>query len=159
MVPRMVLLVLDDFVPYRLSVASNLVSDSIARTYEALFGLSIAEWRVIAVAAEQQRTTQADISVRTRMDKVTVSRAARALVTRRLLTRTTHDDQRSRWLELTSTGLTLYAAVAPKALELEKRLFARFTAGELLDLKAMLRRIEAAALTIDAPEPCAPDSA
>ena len=47
-------LVLDDFIPYRLSVTSNLVSDGIARTYEALFGLTIAEWRLVAVIAEGQ---------------------------------------------------------------------------------------------------------
>ena len=150
----MAALILDDFVPYRLSVTSNLVSDAIARTYEALFGLSIAEWRVIAVAAEQERTTQAAISARTRMDKVTVSRASRALVTRRLLERTAHDDQRSHWLELTSAGLALYAAVAPKALELEQRIFRGFAAEELQQLKAMLRRIEAVTLDLDGGEIC-----
>ena len=32
---------LDDFLPYRLSVVSNAVSDAIASTYQALFGLRI----------------------------------------------------------------------------------------------------------------------
>ena len=32
---------LDGFIPYRLSFTSNLVSDSIAATYEALFGINI----------------------------------------------------------------------------------------------------------------------
>ncbi len=43
---------LDAFVPFRLSYTSNLVSDRIAKTYEALFGLSIPEWRLVAVIAE-----------------------------------------------------------------------------------------------------------
>ena len=73
-------LVLADFIPYRLSVTSNLVSDSIARTYEALFGLTIPEWRLIAVIAETGGITQQAIGRATRMDKVTVSRAAIALV-------------------------------------------------------------------------------
>ena len=42
---------LDAFLPYRLSFTSNLVSDTIARTYAALFDLSIPEWRVVAVVA------------------------------------------------------------------------------------------------------------
>ena len=42
-------LVLEDFVPYRLSVLTNRVSHAIAREYGARFGLSIAEWRVMAV--------------------------------------------------------------------------------------------------------------
>ena len=40
---------LEAFLPYRLSVASNLVSRASARRYQSAFGLSIPEWRVIAV--------------------------------------------------------------------------------------------------------------
>ena len=72
-------LLLDDFIPFRLSFTSNLVSDTIARSYESLFGLSIPEWRLVAVIAETGGITQAEIGHRTRMDKVTVSRAAIAL--------------------------------------------------------------------------------
>ena len=75
-------LVLDRFLPYRLSVTSNLVSDRIARAYAALFGLTIPEWRLVAVIAEVEAITQAEIGERTRMDKVTVSRAAASLIAR-----------------------------------------------------------------------------
>ncbi|RZM10928.1 MAG: MarR family transcriptional regulator, partial [Sphingomonas sp.] len=78
---------LDAFIPFRLSYTSNLVSDRIARTYEALFGLTIPEWRLVAVIAEGGGITQAAIGARTRMDKVTVSRAAIALSARGLLAR------------------------------------------------------------------------
>src|SRR6478735_8865586 len=95
-------LVLDDFIPYRLSVTSNLVSDTIARTYESLYGLSIPQWRLITVLAENPGVTQQAIGLRTRMDKVTVSRAAIALVERGLLGRSANvDDRRSHLLELT----------------------------------------------------------
>ena len=77
-------LVLDDFIPYRLSVASNSVSDAIASAYEALFGLTIPEWRLVAVIAESEGITQQAIGAAPRLDKVTVSRAALALE-RRLL--------------------------------------------------------------------------
>jgi hypothetical protein len=40
---------LETFLPYRLSVLSNTVSGKIARSYEKQFGLSIPEWRVMAV--------------------------------------------------------------------------------------------------------------
>lgn len=143
-------LVLDDFIPYRLSVASNLVSDSIARTYEALFGLSIPEWRLIAVVAEAGRVTQQAIGQRTLMDKVTVSRAAIALVGRGLLARTAHrEDRRSHLLDLTAAGRDLHAQVAPKALELERRIFAHFQPDEVAAFTAMLRRIEAVTLALE----------
>ena len=145
----MAALVLDDFIPYRLSFTSNLVSDTIARTYAALFGLTIPEWRVVAVVAETGAITQAQIGQRTRMDKVTVSRAAIALVGRALLARAAiPDDRRSHRLELTREGRTLHAAVAPKALDLERRIFSDFTAEEIAGLVTMLRRIDAATLRL-----------
>ncbi|MFN3434648.1 MAG: MarR family winged helix-turn-helix transcriptional regulator [Sphingomonas sp.] len=143
-------LVLDDFIPYRLSVTSNLVSDSIARAYESLFGLSIPEWRLVAVVAETGGITQQAIGARTRMDKVTVSRAAIALVDRGLLARRANaEDRRSHLLELTGAGRDLYAAVAPKALDLESRIFSAFDPAEIAGFVAMLRRIEGVALALD----------
>ena len=138
---------LDRFLPYRLSITSNLVSDRIARAYESMFGLSIPEWRLVAVIAEVDAITQADIGERTRMDKVTVSRAAIALVDRGLLQRAPNaTDKRSHLLSLTDAGRELYALVAPKALELERRIFASFAPGELEAFTAMLRRIDAVVL-------------
>lgn len=141
---------LDDFIPYRLSFASNLVSERIARVYQALFGLSIPEWRLVAVAAEAGAIAQAEIVGRTRMDKMTVNRAAAALVARGLIARRAHDgDRRSHLLSLTGAGERLYAAVAPEALALEARIFAGLGAAERDAFLATLRRIEAAALALD----------
>lgn len=145
-------LILDDFIPYRLSVTSNVVSDVIARAYEALFGLSIPEWRVIAVVAENDGVTQQAICAVTRMDKVTISRAAIALVDRGLIARAPNRaDRRSRRLALTKAGQRLYADVAPKALEFESRIFDHFPPDELDRFMTMLRAIEARALDVGAP--------
>ena len=142
-------LVLDDFIPYRLSVTSNLVSDSIARAYESLFGLTIPEWRLVAVIAETGGITQQAIGAKTLMDKVTVSRAAIALVGRGLLARRDNpEDRRSHLLELTDAGRDLYAVVAPKALDLESRIFDVFDPQEVAQFVAMLRRIESVTLDI-----------
>ena len=142
-------LVLDDFIPYRLSVTSNLVSDSIARAYESLSGLTIPEWRLVAVIAETGGITQQAIGAKTLMDKVTVSRAAIALVGRGLLARRDNpEDRRSHLLELTDAGRDLYAVVAPKALDLESRIFDAFDPQEVAQFVAMLRRIESVTLDI-----------
>ena len=139
---------LDDFLPYRLSITSNLVSEAIARAYEALFGLKIPEWRLVAVIAEHDGITQQAIGLRTRMDKVTVSRAAVALTGRGLIARHPNpQDRRSHLLVLTASGRRLYADVVPKALELEARIFSAFTAAELDSFAAMLQRIDAVALS------------
>lgn len=141
----MTTLKLDEFLPYRLSIASNAVSDAIATAYRTLFGLRIPEWRLIAVLAEDGALSQQALCGRTRMDKVTVSRAAIALADRGLVARGANPgDQRSHLLSLTQEGWALYEQVSPKALELERRIFAGFDAAELDRFRALLDRIEAA---------------
>jgi DNA-binding MarR family transcriptional regulator len=140
-------LILDRFLPYRLSFTSNLVSDAVADTYKALFGLSIPEWRLIALIAEREGITQQEVGSLSRMDKVTVSRAAIALADRGLIERKPNPaDKRSQLLALTEPGRRLYAAVAPKALEMENAVFGRFSQAELDAFTTMLRRIDAAVL-------------
>ncbi|MBO9377761.1 MarR family transcriptional regulator [Sphingomonas histidinilytica] len=142
-------LILDRFIPYRLSVTSNVVSDVISTAYEALFGLSIPEWRIVAVVAEQDGITQQGVCIATRMDKVTVSRATIALVDRGLITRAPNRaDRRSRLLALSEAGRRLYADVAPKAIEFEERIFSIFPADELDRFMTMLRAIEERALEV-----------
>lgn len=137
---------LDSFVPYRMSVASNSMSDVIASAYRSLFGLNVAEWRLIAVLAERQPITQNDLCAATRMDKVMVSRAAVALTERGLVQRAPNPgDKRSHLLSLTDSGLALYAQVVPKALALEKELLADFTKAQITDFVAMLCRLQARA--------------
>lgn len=140
---------LDAFIPYLLSVTSNVVSDAIAGAYQALFGLSIPEWRLIAVIGEDAGATQQQVGRRTRMDKVTVSRATIALVDRGLIQRSPHaSDRRSQSLHLTKAGHDLYDQVAPKALELEQRIFASFAPEEIAAFREMLARIQALTLAI-----------
>lgn len=139
-------LLLDRFLPYRLSVASNAVSQVIARAYESSHGLSMQEWRVIAVLGEAERLTQQGIVAKTKMDKVTVSRAARSLEDRGFVRRQANeDDARSLWLSLTAEGRKIYVKVVPAALELEREVFRGLSAKEVADLAALLLRVEEAA--------------
>ena len=154
---------LDAFLPYRLSIASNRVSDAIAVTYRALFGLRIPEWRLVAVLAEAgperpsetgsrkgEGLSQQALGHATRMDKVTVSRAAIALADRGLIARTSDAaDKRAARLALTAEGRALYDQIAPKALAMEAAVFAGFGAEELATFRDMLDRIEAAAARLD----------
>ena len=141
---------LDQFLPYRLSIASNAVSEAVAVAYRTLFGLRIPEWRLVAVLAEDGPMSQQALCGRTRMDKVTVSRAAIALADRRLVERTPNpEDQRSHLLGLTQEGWALYEQVAPKALELERRIFEGIAPEEIAALRAMLDRLEAATAVLE----------
>ena len=140
---------LDDFLPYRLSLASNAVSQVIARSYEERFDLKMHEWRVITVVAEAGELTQQDIVGRTKMDKVTVSRAAQELERRGLLRRVQDtEDARSLRLSLTPEGSELYGRVVPTALELEAEVREGLSEQEVSELKDALRRLEAAATRV-----------
>lgn len=138
---------LDAYLPFRLSVASNAVSILISSAYESLYALSIPEWRLIWVLNEDGPSTQRQMVQRTGMDKVTVSRAAQGLARRRLVTRAPHEhDGRSHHLILTPEGQRLFNDVAPSAAEFERQILADITAEEVELMKALLRKIEIAAV-------------
>ena len=137
---------LDSYLPYRLSVASNAVSGLIARAYEDRFGLTVPQWRLICVLAEDGGLTQVQIVARTVMDKVTVSRAAQGLLKRGLVLRSEHHaDGRSHVLALTDEGRALHAEIAPLALAYEAALIAGLAPEDVSLLKRLLSRLQSAA--------------
>jgi len=136
------MLTLANFVPYRLSVVSNAISDRVARVYKVRFGLKIPEWRVIAVVAERCSLTQAGLCEATAMDKMTVSRAVAGLLARGLLRLSSGADRRTRMLALTPDGQALYDAVAPLALAIEAEVLRGFSDAERNTLMAFLARLE-----------------
>ncbi|AYG95750.1 MarR family transcriptional regulator [Brevundimonas naejangsanensis] len=137
---------LDDFIPYLLSVAANAVSDAVAATYRTSHDLGTPEWRLIAVLAEDGALTPQAIGRRTRMDKVTVSRAAVVLLERGFVRRSPNPlDQRSHMLSLTAAGQAVYQEVAPQALQVQARILEGFTPQEIEMLSRLLTRAEAAA--------------
>jgi DNA-binding MarR family transcriptional regulator len=134
---------LEEYLPYRLSVAANAVSRLIARAYESRFGLKIPEWRLIAVLADEGPLTQQMLCGRTVMDKVTVMRAAHGLVRRGLVRRLPNrSDGRSHRLELTRSGKRIYRDIVPLALEHEARLLRGLDRQEIARLDGLLRQLE-----------------
>jgi DNA-binding MarR family transcriptional regulator len=131
---------LDQFLPYRLSVLTNTVSSAIAAAYSRRFGLTIPEWRVLAVLAENPGLSAAEITVRTAMDKVAVSRAVASLLTRRAIMRSTSvRDRRRSHLELTTQGNKVYAEVVPFARAYEQELLEPLSRAERAALDHLLR--------------------
>ena len=148
---------LDAYLPYRLSVASNAVSGLIARAYEDRFALTVPQWRLLCVLAEDGRLSQVQIVARTVMDKVTVSRAAQGLVKRRLIGRSQNkSDGRSHVLALTPEGRGLHAEIAPLALAYEAALIAGLAPEEVTLLKRLLGRLQSAAGQLAGVAPSSP---
>ncbi|MGE0581968.1 MAG: MarR family winged helix-turn-helix transcriptional regulator [Steroidobacteraceae bacterium] len=135
-------LALDRFVPYRLSVLSNLISTAIAGAYVERFGLSIPEWRVVAALGERAGMSAAEVAARTAMDKVAVSRAVAALQRAgRIVRATSTRDRRRSALRLSRAGATVYAKVAPYALAYEAALLASLDLRERDALERLLDKL------------------
>ena len=131
---------LERFLPYRLSVLSNTVSSAIAAAYFMNFGLSIPEWRVMAVLAANPGLSAAEVTARTAMDKVAVSRAVNSLISAGRLQRTTAPkDRRRTHLSLTAAGARVYARVVPMALEYERNLVAPLSKRDRATLDRLVR--------------------
>lgn len=133
---------LDQFIPYRLSVLTNTISMRIAHAYERQFGLSVPEWRVIAVLARYPDLSAVEVAERTAMDKVAVSRAVRSLIASRRLKRSyDKNDRRRSVLRLSSAGEAVYTQVAPLALRYEEDLLAVLNSEERRALDLLLSRL------------------
>ena len=131
---------LEHFLPYRLSVLSNTVSTAIAGAYSQRFGLTIPEWRVVAVLAKSPGLSAAEVAQRTAMDKVAVSRAVSSLLKQRRIARQmARSDRRRSLLQLSAGGRRVYAEVVPFALAYERALVEPLSARELATLDRALR--------------------
>ncbi len=114
---------LEHFLPYRLSRLSNQISRGIAKTYEEKFGLSVTEWRVIAILGRYPGISATEVTENSAMDKVAVSRAVRRLIDAGRIRRQANDnDRRAKHLFLSDQGQAVYDAIVPAALAYEKRL-------------------------------------
>lgn len=140
--PAQATLELERFLPYRLSVMSNRLSQRVAQVYADRFGIGVTEWRVVAVLGRYAGLSANAVAERTAMDKVAVSRAVAALLDKRLVERDTHDsDRRRSVLRLSRAGKRLHAQIAPLALQIERDLLAGLSADERTQLHALLDRL------------------
>ncbi|MEO7067496.1 MAG: MarR family winged helix-turn-helix transcriptional regulator [Rhodanobacter sp.] len=144
---------LESFLPYRLSIVSNTVSQAIASDYQQRFDLSVTEWRVMAVLARFERISAREVAERTAMDKVAVSRAVARLMVAGRVHRSVHDnDKRRSVLRLSAAGWLIHDEVAPMARTRERALLAKLDTEE----RAWLTRILDKLLADDS-QPAAPN--
>lgn len=135
-------LALSAFLPYRLAVLSNTISTSIADMYDREFGLTIWQWRIMAVVGENPGLSATEAGARATMEKVAVSRAVSGLIERGDLERVpAKDDGRRFELSLTEQGEAIYRQVIPIALAYERELLAGFDPADLEILNALMTKL------------------
>ncbi len=145
-------LILEDFLPYRLAILSHTVSSLIARVYDKRFGLTIPEWRVIAIVGRFPGLSAVEVAERTMLDKVAVSRAVTKLIKAGRIEREFADaDRRRSILNLSEEGLKVHNEIAPLALRMEEDLLHGLTDEQIGTLNVVIERLLARARLISAP--------
>jgi DNA-binding MarR family transcriptional regulator len=135
-------LILEDFLPYRLSITSHTVSTNVARLYEKRFGVSIPEWRVIAILGRFPGLSAVEVAERTLMDKVAVSRAVTKLIKNGRIDRQFADaDRRRSILNLSEEGKKVHNEIAPLALEFERELVEDISKDDYDKFNAILEQL------------------
>lgn len=133
---------LQEFLPYALNRAAEAAGQDFQRIYKACYGMLRTEWRVLFHLGHFGPMTAREICDRGDLHKTKVSRAVKALETRRFLTRKELDhDRRHESLSLTKTGTAAYRDLAAHALAYDKDLSAKFSANELTVLRKCLRKL------------------
>lgn len=114
---------LEAFLPYRLNVLANLVSQALSRIYVERYGLGVPEWRVLVTLGQFGVMTGKAVGAHSHMHKTKVSRAVAELEKRKLLARRANRaDLRESFLSLTQAGRAIYEELAPGALDFARRL-------------------------------------
>jgi DNA-binding MarR family transcriptional regulator len=135
-------LLLEEFLPYRLSYLTNSISQGLSKLYTDKFGIAHAEWRVMAVLGRFSNISAGNVAEKTAMDKVAVSRAINNMIKNGLISRTfASDDKRRSELNLSNEGRTTYNKIVPLVQNYETELLETLNLSEKNDLKNILNKL------------------
>ncbi len=111
---------LHEFIPYKLAVVANRLSQSIGALFEERFGIQIPEWRILMALHAHGPTAPNEVVEHTSMDKARVSRAQRRLVELDLVAVSEDPrDRRRLVLFLTKKGTALCRSIIPEVRQME----------------------------------------
>lgn len=133
---------LEDFLPYRLNVCANIVSNALSRIYAERYKIGVPEWRVLVTLGQFGMMTAKAIGIHSHMHKTKVSRAVAMLERRKLVTRRANrDDLREAFLSLTPAGRDIYSDLAPNALEFARKLMETVEPADRAALSRALNKL------------------
>ncbi|MFD1795078.1 MarR family transcriptional regulator [Paracoccus aurantiacus] len=131
---------LDDFLPYLLNNAAESTSRAFSAHYREAYGMTRAQWRIMAHLGSDGALTASDICVRSHLEKSKVSRAVAALEERGLLRRAPSTiDRRAEHLSLTDQGRQVHADLTAHAKRFSDTLIDRLGKARTTELAAILR--------------------
>lgn len=115
--------ILENFLPYQLSILASRISRDFSKEYISRFGLSNAEWRIIAHLSQETETISIrEIYQKVDLEKSKVSRAVSKLAERQLLSKKVNlSDKRLVDLKLTKVGREIIDEMTEIAMDFEAR--------------------------------------
>ncbi len=133
---------LEDFIPYKLSVVANRVSQSIGQLFETQFNIQVPEWRIMMALYAYDDLVFNEVVDRTSMDKARVSRAQRRLVDLKLIESVIDPtDGRKVILSLTRKGEKMCGDILPEAAKREAWYLAALDDQEQHQLDVILDKL------------------
>ena len=136
------LLVLEDFLPYRLAVLAHKTSRELSGVYGKRFGLSIPEWRILANLGRFGPLYAGELAERSSMDKPKVTRALQRLEAASIVQRAIDaEDRRQVRLALTRRGRAMFREIATLALDWERQLLSPLSEAERRTLDRILTKL------------------
>ena len=149
---------LQAFFPYQVRVFYREVSQSIADIYVKKHGLTVYEWRVMAVLGNHQPLSASEVVQHSSLDKVQISRAIKGLMKAGLLERRVDDtDKRRVNLCLTQHGNAVFRELVPLVRQREREILSNLSADEEAMLKKLMARVrENASACLNNPTPQSP---
>lgn len=136
---------------YRLSRTSSAMSRSAAVRYRRDFGVSLGEWRAIALIAADPTLTLNRLARRAGLDKAQMSRVVTKLTERELVARTAGSG-RSSQLALTPEGTQVYRDLIAAANERDATFLEVLTAEEAHVLTSALDKLAKVAFAVEEQE-------
>ncbi|MFC7047740.1 MarR family winged helix-turn-helix transcriptional regulator [Emcibacter nanhaiensis] len=135
-------LLLEKFLPYRLSYLSNIVGRRLATIYSEKFGIAPPEWKVLAHLNRFPDISAAEVADKTALDKVAVSRAVNSLLDKGLVERSyAREDRRRSILNLSDKGRETYNQIEPLVRDYESVLLNALDDEEKQDLDRLITKL------------------
>jgi len=133
---------LHTFFPYCVRIFYRAISGSVAQIYGSKFGLTVSEWRVMAVLKPNHIMSAGEIVSRSSMSNVDVSRAISRLKKSGLLQRDINgSDRRRASLHLTESGVEVFNELVPLVSELEAELLKGLSKKEIESFLSTMKKI------------------
>ncbi|MNH08026.1 HTH-type transcriptional repressor NicR [compost metagenome] len=133
---------LRDLVSFQLRQLSNLYTKNTASVYQRKFGLTMNEWRLIALINTAGSLSLNRLAAQAQFDKGLTSRIVLKLTERGMVQREPDpNDARGVALSLTDQGRQLVAEVFPEAVELNQQLQSVLTRAEREVLLQVLEKL------------------